>query len=467
MSFSDIQFKHDIKEYLSERFTRIMCDLDVDCDERRGIWFNKLLETLPIPPAYTIVRVNELLSHRDEVQQLLQERINKQYEQKRVKPPAVIPHPLLRDVLVIPSGHRDDPEVKPESIEVIVDLACGMAVLRGAEIFAPGVMAAPVVMNRGDTVAVYSDVKGLCRRGMTAKFEGERLFLGNGKAVLSRHDIFVASSSGTAVVMTDPVFDCPSLNSILPSKIFLQNLPSILVGHILNPQPGEKVLDMCAAPGGKTTHIATLMKDQGTVVALDRASKKIARIEANAAALHLKCINAYCFDGTKACITGTEMAEGKGDCQPPFPRLTFDRVLLDAPCSGLGQRPRIYSKMSLSEIKSYPALQRKLFSSAVSLLQEGGTLVYSTCTITIEENESLVVWALQKHPEMRLEKQEPHLGGPGLPVPGLSREDQQKVQRFTPTSHLASSNRGRTVTCDNDTIGFFVAKFVKLTTGDR
>nr|XP_054767470.1 tRNA (cytosine(72)-C(5))-methyltransferase NSUN6-like [Lytechinus pictus] len=123
--------------------------------------------------------------------------------------------------------------------------------------------------------------------------------------------------------------------------------------------------------------------------------------------------------------------------------------------------------MSLSEIRSYPALQRKLFSSAVSLLREGGTLVYSTCTITIEENESLVVWALQKHPEIRLEKQEPHLGGPGLPVPGLSREDQQKVQRFTPTSHLASSNKGRTVTCDNDTIGFFVAKFVKLTTGDR
>eukprot|EP00057_Strongylocentrotus_purpuratus_P011426 XP_011665900.1 PREDICTED: LOW QUALITY PROTEIN: putative methyltransferase NSUN6 [Strongylocentrotus purpuratus] len=462
-----LQFKHEIDEHLSKEFDKITCKLDEEGDgETKGNWFSQLLKTLPIPPAYTIVRVNDLSSDREEVHQLLQKHINKQYEHKPFAPPTVVPHPLLRDVLVIPSGHqRDDAELKPDSKEVIVDLACGMAVLRGAEVFAPGVMAAPVAMNRGDTVAVYSDVKGLCRRGMTTRFEGERLFLGNGRAMMSRHDIMVATSSpsGTAVVMIDPVFDCPSLNAVLPSKIFLQNLPSIIVGHVLNPQPGENVLDMCAAPGGKTTHIATLMKDQGRVIALDKASKKIARIEAYAAALHLTCIRAYYFDATKACASESEILKGKEDFHPPFPEMTFDRILLDAPCSGLGQRPMIYNKMSLSEVKSYPALQHKLFSSAVRLLREGGTLVYSTCTITPEENEGLVAWALQKHPQMKLEKQEPHFGGPGLPVPGLSSEDQEKVKRFTPASHLAGFNQGRTVSCNEDTIGFFIAKFVKLT----
>ncbi|XP_071495613.1 tRNA (cytosine(72)-C(5))-methyltransferase NSUN6-like [Diadema antillarum] len=430
-----------------------------------GSVFNSLLQTLSIPPAFTVLRVNDLHHCREDVQQNLQKCIDKQYEQKICPVPEIIPHPVLPDVLIIPSACRDSSEVAPVDKEVIVDLLCGMAVLRGAEIFAPGVMAAPVAMNRGDKVAVYSDVKGLCRRGLTTRFDGDRMFLGNGTAVMSRHDIFVATAtpSGTAVVMTEPVFDCPSLNGVLPGQIFLQNLPSIVAGHVLSPRPGEAVLDMCAAPGGKTTHIATLMKDEGTVVALDKASAKISKIKENASSLGLTCIKAFCFDGRKAANASTNSVVPtavEDIWQPPFAPMTFDRILLDAPCSGLGQRPQVYNKMSLKELKSYPSYQRQLFSTAVQLLKDEGTLVYSTCTITLEENEGLVAWALKNHPEMRLVLQEPHIGGHGLPIADLSQDDRHKVQRFWPSSSMTETCVD-SVSCDNDTIGFFIAKFIK------
>uniref|UniRef100_H3DIA1 NOP2/Sun RNA methyltransferase 6 n=1 Tax=Tetraodon nigroviridis TaxID=99883 RepID=H3DIA1_TETNG len=182
----------------------------------------------------------------------------------------------------------------------------------------------------------------------------------------------------------------------------LQNLPSVVVGHVLGPRPGERVLDMCAAPGGKTCHMAALMGDQGEVVALDRIKNKINRILENAQVLQLRSIKAFCFNSTQAVSTdAAPHAEG----EPPFPPESFDRVLLDAPCSGLGQRPIMGSTWSLKEICSYQPLQRKLFQAAVQLLKKGGVLVYSTCTVTLAENEEQVAWALQTFPCLSLQPQ--------------------------------------------------------------
>ncbi|KAM4027830.1 tRNA (cytosine(72)-C(5))-methyltransferase NSUN6 isoform 2-T2 [Anomaloglossus baeobatrachus] len=322
-------------------------------------------------------------------------------------------------------------------------------------------------MKEGDEVSVYSDIEGKCKRGAT-QFDGTKIFIGNGISELSRSEIFCSQSpiKGKGIRMTDPVYLSPSFDNVLPRYIFLQNLPSAVVSYVLNPQPGERVLDMCAAPGGKTTHIATLINDQGEVIAIDKIANKVEKIKQNASVLQLRSIQAYCFNSTKAVRQdSSDNPEGTG---PPFPPESFDRVLLDAPCSGMGQRPNMAGALSLKELTSYQPLQRKLFRAAVSLLKPGGTLVYSTCTITLSENEEQVAWALQTFPGLQLQAQDPHIGGVGMAGAGLPPDQLQLLQRFDPSlavpcdlSDGTPEDKDWTLPANTDTIGFFIAKFVK------
>ena len=184
---------------------------------------------------------------------------------------------------------------------------------------------------------------------------------------------------------------------------------------------------MCAAPGGKTTHIAQKMRNTGLVVACDKSKNKVQSIETNCSRLGATNVRCFAMDATK-CLS-TEECDVTSPPFPPFPRENFDRVLLDAPCSGLGQRPQFYNKMKLKELESFPKIQRKLFSTAVDLLARGGVLVYSTCTNNVEENEELVSWALDTF------------------------QDMEEVERKTfgrPNSEI-------------DTISFFISKFIKKT----
>ncbi|XP_038044690.1 tRNA (cytosine(72)-C(5))-methyltransferase NSUN6-like isoform X2 [Patiria miniata] len=317
-------------------------------------------------------------------------------------------------------------------------------------------------MVEGDNVSVYVDVNGLCRRGLTKPFDGAKVFLGNGHVVMSRRELFVTNSEprGVAVRLCEPVFDCPSLNGILTDRLFLQNLPSIVVGHVLNPVAGNRVLDMCAAPGGKTTHLASLMKDQGVLIALDKSQNKLNKVKQNARRLGLSCIQAFSYDSTKACSRDmVKLSNHDTEINaPPYPPETFDCILLDAPCSGLGQRPQICNQLQLSELKSYPAYQRKFLTTAVELLRPGGTLVYSTCTVTLAENEGMVEWILNTFPQLALSQQIPHLGGCGFEGTDLDVQHLSKLQRFHPVTSYTSASPTH---CNLDTIGFFIAKFIK------
>lgn len=184
-------------------------------------------------------------------------------------------HDLLPDVLVMPlEGPRT--KLAPASIQVIVDLGCGHSVLRGSDVFAPGIKAASVDMVEGTTVSVWADLEGKVEWGQRTEYTGKKLFLGNGRALISRHTLFryQHGTKGVAVQMSEPIFYGPGLANLEPD-FYLQNLPSALASHALQPQVGMRVLDMCAAPGGKTTHLADLVGPNGCVVALERSPKRV------------------------------------------------------------------------------------------------------------------------------------------------------------------------------------------------
>ncbi len=164
----------------------------------------------------------------------------------------------------------------------------------------------------------------------------------------------------------------------------IQDSSAQLVSHLLDPQPGETIIDACAAPGGKTTHIAELMGDRGRIVACDRDDKRLNKVRENAARLQLKSIEIQAEDSRNI----TSFID------------TADRVLLDAPCSGLGtlhKRPDIRWRKTYESIRELFPLQRELLEQTATWVKPQGILVYATCTLNLSENEKIVKSFLETH----------------------------------------------------------------------
>jgi 16S rRNA (cytosine967-C5)-methyltransferase len=161
-------------------------------------------------------------------------------------------------------------------------------------------------------------------------------------------------------------------------EIYLQDEASQLVAQLLDAKPGERVLDLCAAPGGKTTMIADRTGDRAVVVAADRSA---ARMETVAATTRL-----HQLGGVKPVIL--DAAE-----QLPFWQETFDRVLIDAPCTGTGtlrRNPEIRWRLASDDIAMLAEQQKRILSRALEMVKPGGRLVYSTCSVEREENEEVI-----------------------------------------------------------------------------
>lgn len=210
---------------------------------------------------------------------------------------------------------------------------------------------------------------------------------------------------------------------------------------------------MCASPGNKTTHLAQLMEDTGQIIALDKSQNRVSLLKENIQRFQFQCVECFTFDSTKSLSTTANIEE----LGPPFAEETFDKILLDAPCSGLGNRPVLSTKISTKLVASFPKLQKKLLETAIKLLKVGGTLVYSTCSILEAENELNVAWLLEKYGDkVELELASPIFGGSGLPNAGLSDDQRTKVQRFGP--NLEETNQFNELI---DSTGFFISKFRK------
>ena len=163
-------------------------------------------------------------------------------------------------------------------------------------------------------------------------------------------------------------------------EYYVQEESASLPVEVLDPRPGEKVLDMCAAPGGKTTQIAAKMENSGLVISNDDSSRRLKSLHANIYRTGSAAVDVTNYDGRR--IPGTEK---------------FDRVLVDAPCSGEGNNARrSFEASDEHEREHLSELQYQLLEKAFQIVKEDGVVVYSTCTFAPEENEAVVSKALEE-----------------------------------------------------------------------
>jgi len=181
----------------------------------------------------------------------------------------------------------------------------------------------------------------------------------------------------------------------------VQDRSAQLVGHLVDPQPGQVVLDACAAPGGKATHLAELMQNQGRVWACDRTRSRLRKVADNQRRLGLDCVQPH---------------QGDSAQQPQFAH-QGDRVLVDAPCSGLGTLHRHVDarwRQTPATVAELAELQTRLLAAAAQWVKPGGTLVYATCTLHPAENKEVVERFLAAHPDWAIQPPPPNFPRPDL-----------------------------------------------------
>lgn len=170
----------------------------------------------------------------------------------------------------------------------------------------------------------------------------------------------------------------PGLPGFRDGLFAVQDEASQMAGILLGAQPGERVLDACAAPGGKATHLAQIMDNRGELLAMDISRNKLPLIQEAAQRLGISIISTRAADLLQS---------------GAFPANAFDRVLLDAPCSGLGvirRNPEAKWRLTPADFTRLATTQKTMLKNAARLLKPGGTMVYSTCSTTVEENEAVV-----------------------------------------------------------------------------
>jgi 16S rRNA (cytosine967-C5)-methyltransferase len=191
-----------------------------------------------------------------------------------------------------------------------------------------------------------------------------------------------------ALVLDGP-FDVQGSELWRSGAVQPQSRASMLVSRILDPRPGERVLDLCAAPGGKTTHMAALMRDEGAIVAVERHAGRAAALERTALRLRATSVRVEVADA------GEARADGP-----------FDRVLVDPPCSGLGtlqSRPDLRWRVGPEAIGELAALQARILAAGAHVLSPGGALVYSVCTISRQEGPEVLERFVGEHPDFGAE----------------------------------------------------------------
>ena len=251
------------------------------------------------------------------------------------------------------------------SKEIIVDNRAAEMIYQGANIFVPGVKRANRVQV-GDVVNVFNQ---------------KNILVARGEATMNHNQMLMEDRGIAAKNILSP-YIVPSLELLddetLP--IYFQSVPAYLASINLDPNPGDKILDCCSAPGNKTFHLNELTKDQAQIIAVDRSKRRIEKIKSKIRKYRTSNITPY---------VGNIIELSKEW------NVKFDKILVDPPCSSLGLRPRLVHNIDVKTIKSMAAYQKAILFACDKLLKDNGTIVYSTCTVTKEENEDIIHHAVE------------------------------------------------------------------------
>jgi 16S rRNA (cytosine967-C5)-methyltransferase len=356
---------------------------------------NNILHSLCGMGTRYYVRLNTLTGPAEET---LQEMTSDRFE--------IFRHETLDDAAYLPTKKTT---IQSGIASVEADRFAAEAVLQGAHLYAPGVKKCQGVKT-GQFVSVNGP---------------NSILVGSGETLQDETSI-LTHRQGIAVKVSNSKFGLPSLMETswyLKGRIHLQSLPAMVTCHVLDPKPEETILDLNCAPGGKMSYLCQLTKNQAKIIGFDRSKRKIERTKKNLD--RLKCDNyaLILHDSRYAHVDYNFKA---------------DRVLVDPSCTALGVTPKLTIGKDFRDIANLSTYQRQFLKAAASLVKPGGVVVYSVCTVSLEECEDTVSFA--EH-ELGLEQVEatPKIGRDGLDPGHMS-------QRFDP---------------ELDGSGYFIAKFVK------
>lgn len=356
-----------------------------------------ILEALKRAPRDYAVRVNTLRTGVEDVLEALTS------EGVRCRRSELVPEAVLIEV-------QGPFEVEQSGKHIVARKNAAESVMMGSKLYGPGVLRTDNyrVGGRVYITDIYDHV------------------VGSGLAVMppkKTNDIV----KGIAVDTKESVYRLPPLREsglYATGKIRGQSLPAMITTRELDPKPGETIVDMCAAPGGKSMHIAQLMGGEGRVYAFDHSEKRLETLRRDAEALGVGNVVAECRDSRFL--------------KKDRPGIAADRVLVDPPCSALGVRPKLYEDCTLQEVIGAAKYQIQFLAAAKEVAVPGGIVVYSTCTLSVAENEGVVRQAIDTL-SLELVSQSTILGEPGL------LEETEAAQRFSPDRV--------------ETPGYFIAKF--------
>ncbi len=323
-----------------------------DLEEVYGSYLNDFLESLKRPNPRLYLRVNTLKVSREELLERL---------------PQFMPDEDFPEAIYVPVEGPKKLEMR-ESY-VVVDKRTAESVMLGANVYRPGVKK---VVGKGREVSVVSE---------------------NG--VLVGEGVLVNSLTGLVVEVTNSLYSSVKvgeLKEVREGLAYSQGKASMHVARILDPRPGETVVDMTAAPGGKLTHVYQL-EPRVRLIGLDHTERKVERMRRLLQLMGVKA-ELYVKDSRYAKDLGLR---------------DVDKVIIDPPCSALGVRPKVYDKKTRRDIMVLHSYQKQFLNSAYEILKKGGVVVYSTCTVTTWENEKVI-----DHPGFEVEftlRLHPHLHG--------------------------------------------------------
>jgi len=274
-------------------------------------------------------------------------------------------HPDFTNLIITEPKGPFDIEYSKDLKEVVVDNRAAEMIYQGSDVFVPGVKRAPKVRE--------NDIVHIKNQG--------GISVAKAKALMN-HKTILSSRRGIVAKNLESPYRVPSVPQLELEEypVYFHSVPAYLTSLNLDPQQEDTILDCCAAPGNKTIHLSELSKGTGKIIAVDRSKGRLRHLDEKLSRFRIKNVET---------VVGNIIELSKEW------NVKFDKILVDPPCTALGIRPRLILGTDKNTIKATSAYQKAILFACDQLLKPGGELVYSTCTITKEENEGVINQAIE------------------------------------------------------------------------